>query len=329
MIKQFEEGAKERKEKMKSFFFINIYKANKNKLKNANEQILIDEAENNFKRLKNIFNKEGIQTLDKDILKICLDSIKGKKREELSEEIDILKKLFQVENSKEQKDKIINSLVMLSKKEDLYEISLSISIFINKAQLSQNELFPLVNEIIKNPEKLNEEENIIRYVNTLNKYEIRIDSLYEPGNYLNILLILKKNPNSISFLLGKTENDCRNLQEAAGDNDSGFLNINDIKDFEECVKFMNNLGNIKQMEDVKFFQLLKKKVEENNNITLYFTKYANNFIELKNLFESSFDKSAASKRIINSICEDSEFIIKNKKRKFFSGFYKIKKEKED
>ena len=329
LIKQFEEGAKERKEKMKSFFFINIYKANKNKLKNANEQILIDETENDFKRLKNIFNKEGIQTLDKDILKICLDSIKGKKREELSEEIDTLKKLFQVENSKEQKDKIINSLVMLSKKEDLYEISLSISIFINKAQLSQNELFPLVNEIIENPEKLNEEENIIRYVNTLNKYEIRIDSLYEPGNYLNILLILKKNPNSISFLLGKTENDCRNLQEAAGDNDSGFLNINDIKDFEECVKFMNNLGNIKQMEDVKFFQLLKKKVEENNNITLYFTKYANNFIELKNLFESSFDKSAASKRIINSICEDSEFILKNKKRKFFSGFYKIKKEKEE
>ena len=28
LIKQFEEGAKERKEKMKSFFFINIYKAN-------------------------------------------------------------------------------------------------------------------------------------------------------------------------------------------------------------------------------------------------------------------------------------------------------------
>ena len=136
---------------------------------------------------------------------------------------------------------------------------------------------------------------------------------------------MRKNPDSISFLIGKTEEDCRNLQEAAGDNDSGFLNIKDIKDFEECVKFMNNLGNFKEMEDIKFFKLFKQKVEKNKNIILYFTKYVNNFVELKNLVESSFDKSTASKRIINNICENSEFIIQNKKGKFFYGVYKIKK----
>ena len=329
LIKQFEKGAKERKELIKSFLFFNIYKENKNKFKNRDEQIWIVETENDFKKLKNIFNGKKIQTLDKDILKICSDSIKGKKREEISKEIDILNTLFAANNSKKQKEEIIDSLVILSKKEDIFDISLSIFLFINKANLSKDKLFPLVNKIIQYPEELNKEEKLKEYINELNKYEISIDSLYEPRSYLKILLILKKNPDSISFLIGKTEQDCRNLQEAAGENDSGFLNINDIKDFEECIKFMNNLGNINQMDNEEFFNLLKQRVEENKDIELYFTKYANNFIELKTLFESSFDKSAASKRIINNICEDSKFILQNEKGKFFYGFYKIKEEKKE
>ena len=87
--------------------------------------------------------------------------------------------------------------------EDVIEISRAISLFINKLDLSKNDLWFLVNDIIKKSEDLYNDELLKMYINDLKKYDIDIDLLYEPGNYLNILLILKKNPDSISFLTSR------------------------------------------------------------------------------------------------------------------------------
>ena len=86
LINQFEEKAKIRNEKNKSSFYSYIYRENKNKFKKYNEQQLVDKTENDFNKLKIIFNNEGIQALNKNengLLKICLDAIKGKKHEEI------------------------------------------------------------------------------------------------------------------------------------------------------------------------------------------------------------------------------------------------------
>ena len=48
---------------------------------------------------------------------------------------------------------------------------------------------------------------------------------------------------SIIFLLDRNRDDCRNLQELAGEMDNGFLNANDILDLEKCVLFLEELGN--------------------------------------------------------------------------------------
>jgi len=326
LINQYEEEARKRNNENKSCFFYHIYERKKNKFKNNDEKDLIARTEKDFKTLKIIF-RDGIQALNKDLLKECLEAIKEKK--EITDEIDILMKLFEIEISQERKAKLINSLVVLSKKENVIEIAKAISIFINKVDLPKNKLWNLANEIIDKSEKLNEETVLNKYINDLKTYDIDIDLLSEPGYYLNILLILKKNPDSISFLIGKKEEDCRNLQEAAADDDSGFLDVNNIKDFEECVKFFNKFGdtkNFKQQDSVKFFQSFKKEVEKDNNIVLYFTKYVNDYGELKNLYDSNFDKTAASKRIIFAICEEAKFILKNEVGHFFKGFYKIEKE---
>ena len=239
---------------------------------------------------------------------------------------------MEIDISQNQKDDIISSLILISKKEDVIDISRAISIFISKADLSKNELWDLVNDIIKNSDNLNDENVLKNYINELKKYNIDIDKIFESDNYLNILLVLEKNPDSISFLIGKTEQDCRNLQEAAVDNDNGLLNVNNIKDFEECVKFINKFGdegNLKQMDSVKFFNSLQSEVKKNKDIIFYFSKYINDYEELKNLYETKFDKSAASKRIIIAIGEEAIFTLKNENKIFSEEIIKSKLRKKE
>ena len=239
---------------------------------------------------------------------------------------------MEIDISQNQKDDIISSLILISKKEDVIDISRAISIFISKADLSKNELWDLVNDIIKNSDNLNDENVLKNYINELKKYNIDIDKIFESDNYLNILLVLEKNPDSISFLIGKTEQDCRNLQEAAVDNDNGLLNVNNIKDLEECVKFINKFGdegNLKQMDSVKFFNSLQSEVKKNKDIIFYFSKYINDYEELKNLYETKFDKSAASKRIIIAIGEEAIFTLKNENKIFSEEIIKSKLRKKE
>ena len=265
LINSFEEGAKKRNSQNKSSFFIYIYRGIKKKYKKDEEQILIEKAEKDFNKLKTIFDDNGVQALnknDKDLLKSCLESIKGKKEEEILNEIEILIKLFEIEISQDLRNKLVNSLVLLSKKEDILEIASAISIFIKEANLSKKNIWNLVDEINNKKEGLNDEKILNDYINDLKKFDIDIDLLYEPGYYLNILLTLYKKSDSITFLFGKKEEDCRKLQEAAGDDDTVLLNVNDIKNFEECVIFP--ISSEKKKISIKwktliFFNHLKKK----------------------------------------------------------------------
>jgi hypothetical protein len=292
----------------------------KKKFINEEEEVWIENTDDYFQTIKNIFNDEGIQSLDNDILKVCLNTIKGKCQMEIKNEIDILISLFKLEISQDKEEKIFNTFLILSKKEMVYEIALVTSLFIENMRLSKSKIWLLIREIINNPEQLNEELSLKGYINSLKEYNIDIDFLNEPGYYLNILMLLKKNPDLINFLIGITENDFNILEEKLKYNDNVFLSINDIKDFKELVNFMNHFG---EMEDFKFFKLLQKETEKNKAINLYFTKYAYNYIELKNLFESSFNELESVKYKINCISLNSKFFLKNKEGNFFKGSYFI------
>ena len=311
LIKNYEQESRKRNEKNKSCFFSSIYKYNKNNFKNADEQTLIVQTEKDFCLVKEIFEDKGIQSLNKTLQKIFLETLKGKDEEEIKREIDTLIDLFEIKISTDKRNDVFNTLTLLLKKEDVEEISFAVSLFINNANLNKGNLWKLVEEITNHSEKLNTEEYLKKCIENLKKYNIDVNLLHEPKNYLNILLALKKKPGSINFLMTKNLNDCRNLQEAAGDNDNGFLNANDINDFRQCVEFMEKFQNNIQHDDDKFLMLLKKEVEKFKDIEIYFNKYVNNYDELKNLFETKFDKSTASKKIIISILENSKFTIKN------------------
>ena len=93
IIGEYLKPAEERIIMKKSQFFVNIFKNNK-KLYKGNDIKCLEETEKNFDKIKNIFNRENIKSLDKDILQILLNVLKGKSRKEISEEIDVLEKIF-------------------------------------------------------------------------------------------------------------------------------------------------------------------------------------------------------------------------------------------
>ena len=291
--KKYLKDAQIRNSKKKSSFFINIF--NDNKIIYKNDDECIKKTEEDFEKIKYIFNKEELR--DTNVLKIYLNTIQGKKDDEIYNEIEYLIEIFKDKIKNEyNKEEIKKRMKLLSKKEILYNISLAILLFIEKIQVAHDILWDKVSNIIQLLEKSLEEETIRQSIDELKKepYNIDIDLLNKKNvnesNYLTILLMLKKQPEAIEFLMRLKIKDCRNLQEIVGEKDNEFLNANDILELEKCIEFMNILGksdidNFKNKKDIEIFNLFREQVKVNNNIELYFTRYVNNYAEIKNAFK--------------------------------------------
>ena len=274
------EKAKKRAVYKKSAFFLTIFKNNSLKYKNdSDSDDCIKESEEKFLKLKNIFNKKGFQDLikDKDILKDFLDTIKVKEEEEIMKEIDILIDIFGIDINKDiyNKKKITKNLIILSKKEDLYNIANAISIIIEKFGVIKGDLWKLVNKIIKDIENIDEEKKIKNYIKSLKKKNVDLEILNDEkikNNYLKLLMKLKEKPEALDFIIKINRYDCLYLQEILEEMDNYILlNSNDILDLAKCVEFRKKLGNEdtfktrKDFEIINFFQneVIKK---ENNDI---------------------------------------------------------------
>ena len=328
LINTYKEKAQQRDLMKDSSFFITIYENER-----ENNKIDIDsinQTEAKFDELKTIFSSQALNSLSKDTLRICINSIKGKNEQEISKEVDLLLEIFKkdLNNSEYNKDSIVHSLIILSKRKDVYNTSIAISEFIDKLGAKKTGLYSILKEIISNLKDCYLEEIISKDINYLKQYDIDIDILYNDNyknnNYINILMRLKEQPDSIQFLLERSIDDCRKLQELVGEMDNAFLSSNDVLDLEKCVELMSKIGTIqtiKEMKDSDIINSFIKIIENYKNIEIYFNQYVNNFQELKNLFLYGLDKSEASKQKIALICHKSIFILKNVKNEFFKGNY--------
>jgi len=331
LINTYKEKAQLRELMSTSLFFTNILE---NEKENSKKDIeIINQTENEFNKLKNIFTKQALSALSKETLDICINSIKGKKENEVIKEFDLLINIFKIDiNSSEcNKNDIIQSMITLSKKEDIYNIAKAISIFIDKIGAIKDVLYKKLEEIIlnlKNSDIIKLEKFILEAIKILKQYNIDIGILYnedyKDNNYINILMKLKEQPDSVQFLLERNIDDCRKLQELVGEMDNGFLSTNDVLDLEKCVEIMNKIGTIQTIKDMNDSDIVNsfiKTIGNYKNMEIYFAKYVNNYQELKNLFFYGLDKSEASKQKISLICHKSIFILKNVKNEFFNGKY--------
>ena len=219
----YEEKAKERALKRKSKFFSIILKRNKEKYK-INGDAFVDQTMKDFDKLKVIFNN-GVKSLDGNILQDCLTVIKGKNEEEIDNEILTLIEIFKIKYY--HIEEIRKSMILLSKREDIYNILFVISLLLEKKQI-EGSLSEKLKEIMQNLEKSNEENVILNAINDLKSYSIDIDILYDKNlkedNYLNTLLKLKRHPEAIILFEEIKFNDCHSLEEFVRKIDYNLLN---------------------------------------------------------------------------------------------------------
>ena len=219
-------------------------------------------------------------------------------------------------------------MIILSKRKDIYYTSISISVFIDKIGAKKTKFYSILKDIISNIKDCYLEDIISNDINYLKEYDIDVDILYNENyknnNYINILMKLKEQPDSIKFLLLINIYECHELKKLIREMDNNLLSSNDVLDLEKCIELMSKIGTIQTIKEMKDSDLIKsfiKKIGNCKNIETYFIQYVNNYQELKNLFNYGLYNSENSKREIALICHKSIFILKNVKNEFFNGKY--------
>ena len=314
--------AKKFQKYQKSEFFNEIYKELKKKYKDkGNGQMCLEESEQSFKELTNIFIENGINKIDGKILEICLKPF-TRKEKDIEKEINILKNIFKI-NQDLNINNTIEQMILITKREYIFNAAKSIDYFIGQIKGIQTNFISEIREIIKLLKEKKDLDTIRNCKNILSN--INIDIIGDDNTYIDIIIKLKVQPDIIIFLFKKTVQDCRNLQEISSQNENSFVSVNDILDMEKCVEFFNNLGkyeDFQKKKDSEIIDLFKENVNKKKDILLYFEKFVDNYGQIK-ILESSLDKSKVLKSQIQDIINDSTFTLSNTKTDSFICNHKV------
>ena len=147
--------------------------------------------------------------------------------------------------------------------------------------------------------------------------------------FIKILNLLYKNSEAINFLFSITSQDCRNIQELAGEvhggNNQNFLSIEELLIIEKLVESLefiqteikNGLDENKKNEDKIIMEITQEQFEEED-----LEKYLNKYQQYKEFFSENLDKKKFTAEIIQKILNKSEFLILNSDEENFEAFYK-------
>ena len=309
---------------LQSMFFMQIFKETKKQYENYKneDKYYLSETMNKFNQIKILFEKDGFTKINQQILEICIRAIKENPTQ-LKKEIEILEQILNLDENIDI-NKISEELLLLSQKDQIFNISVSIITFLTEIKIKETNLTSDLKNIINNLKEKEEIEVIKVCKQKLEEYGIDIyfDKDNSDSKYLMILTELNKNKECIDFLFNTSLEDCGKLKELSLESDNNIVSTNDILDMEKCIEFLLDFKQLKENEktDLEIVNLLKQKIIEKEKIILYFKKYVVNFAQIKTL-NSSFSKSENLKNQINAIFKNAIFEILNDKRKPFICIY--------
>ena len=321
-INKFNEDLEKIGNKYKSNFFITIYNDIRNSSKSDDDNCF-SIAIQQFGKMKEIFSKNKLS--DIKYIDLCLRPFKDKE-EQLKNEIDIDIELLNIKKVKNIEE-LYKEFLLLLRRNEVIQVIESLKYFINTMKAIKDEFSKEIDNILKKLQKINTNE-VHKAIQFLLKNNIKI---YKEKNdkeinkdYLDIILLLNNNEDAIDFLLNTSIEDCETLQELPGLFENGFLSTEDIIDLEKCINFAKNAINIKEFKnkkDIEVINIFKTEIPKYEKISLYFTKYINNFPILKDIMKNDLDKAQTSKNKVLLLFEKSEFTLTNNKEKFFNCLY--------
>ena len=320
--KIYRQKVKKRLKFSESKLFMNI-KLNETKLYQDDEKI-IEQSFTKFKKAGEIFNKDSFDYINEEILSIYLN-IYSKNKDNINEELNKIKDLLDIKNQSNSNKKIIDTLDLFSKKDLVIKTAEAVINLIVQTEVVQKEYSRTLNSIIEYKEHTYIRDFLEISIKILKVLGIDLD--IKENYFINILLHLNKKPEVIKFLLKKSVEECGLLYDSLDNND--FLKISDIIDLEKCVEYMNYLGNIEEIKQMKDSELIEKAKSSNlicKNLEINFENFIEHFDDIKEIIKEKFDKSEASRQKIKYICQHSTFGLSTIEKNFFVGNYYIKDE---
>ena len=315
---EFSPGAEDRIIKKESLFFKSIYEKER---KNIDEMKALIETNKKFDKMVKILD---INLADEKLIKIYIEGFKNKTKEEVTEEIVRLAKIFDKKNVLI--DELADKYIILSYKENIINVVNAIKLFIEQTEVKKTEYYKNLETIIFYCQN-NSDIEIINICKDILGFDLK----NKENKFYNIFTSLAKIPESIKYLFSKNENDCRILHGIVNNgDDANFLTSADVLHFQKCVSFMNGLGKLEEIKSMTDYDIISKASnlfvgKGDKNFDLYFISLVDNFQRIKELINQEFNKSEALRLKIKSICEESEFSLSNKEKNYFSGNYSLNK----
>ena len=320
-ITKFRDDVEKIGKRSESYFFITVYNNIKSKNKYDDENCF-SKAINQFKKMKDIFTKNKLTDSNDNLLEMCLKPFKNKE-EQLKNEIDIDIELLNIKKIKD-KNKLFQDIIILLKREDVMNIMESLKAFISLMGAIKGEFSKEMEIRLKKLQK-KKVTKVVKAFALLLKYGINIEK-NENNNtdYLDIITLLKNQPDSLEFLNSTSIEDCRILQELPGVFENGFLSMDDILNLEKCVDFTKKVIDLKEFRNMKDIDMINKfraEIPKFKNINVCFAKFINNYALLNDMMKNGLDRAEMSKNKVSLILEKSEFTISNVKDKFFNCIF--------
>jgi len=279
-------------ERMNSKFYYQIY-FHLRKIYEKDDLKCFNETEQKFNELKKLFEENGIDKIDENILVLCTKSFKEDKNL-ISSELEKLIKIFNFsENKKNDINTIKNDIILISKREYIFNATSSILFFIEQTGAKKGNNFSVIEKVMisskENKNFLSLKQNII----LLKK--LGIDFINEENDYINILIELNQKEDIIKFLFNTTTQDCYNLKEIISNNNNSLITLNEILDIEKCVAFFKDLGKLEDLKLKYDYEIIKSFKDNASNseyakIINHFKRFIKNFSRIKEFQSSLVEK---------------------------------------
>jgi len=319
--KIYGKNARERNKYIESFIFLKIREKEAELYKD--DEKIIEKCFLKFEQTKEIFNKDAFDCINEEVLSIYLDVYRKISENEMEQELKRVMNILNIEIPDNLTEDIIKSLNLLSLKDKVIEVTEAVKILIEQTEAIQREFIGTINNIIEFKENICHLDFLKMSIEILEA--LGIDVRNEESCFINILLRLREKPDVIKFLIKINIEECGLLYDTLDNNE--FLKISDIIALEKCVEYMNSLGNIdeiKQMKDYELFEKAKSSNLINKNLEIYFSNFISHYDDIKEIIKEKFDKSEASRQKIQYICQNSNFCLSSFELNYFDGKYTIR-----
>ena len=247
-----------------------------------------------FNEIKNIFDENGIDKIDENILILCSNPFKEDQNQLLSE-IKKLILIFRIPDDKNYDiNSIKNNIILVSKRESIFNAISSIIYFIEQAGVRKGDYTYNIKNIMISFKEKNNISSLKNNESLLNTLDF--DLINKENNYINILNLLNQKEEIIRFLFNINIQDCKVLKKTLSEKNNKFVTINDLLDMEKCIIFFNSIGKLdylKLKNDQEIIKLFKEYASkpENENIINNFRRFVEKYKRIKELKPSLFESA--------------------------------------